>query len=172
MVQFPKNQFTKPLGPSLGANRMMTRGMTITKKWMCEFFNICPQRAVLMKFKFDHFVVFCCLRLLFPKEKFIKILLKHTIPWTLALFYHNTSFTSPTAKPFGPCLWTMHALKHVFLGSWIAWSQEWSRVNWSGPKASATSNCKFYRTLGWLHGPWCKQPLMSTRIFSPIMNKK
>ena len=32
-------------------------------------------------------------------------------------------------------------------------------VNLSGPETSSTSNHRFYRTLGQLHGPWCKQPL-------------
>ena len=29
-------------------------------------------------------------------------------------------------------------------------------INWSGPGTSSTTNHKFYRALGWLHGPWCK----------------
>jgi hypothetical protein len=32
-------------------------------------------------------------------------------------------------------------------------------INRSGPKTSSTTNHIFYRTLGWLHGPWWKQPL-------------
>ena len=32
-------------------------------------------------------------------------------------------------------------------------------VNQSGPRTSSTTDHKFYRALGQLHGPWCKQPL-------------
>ena len=32
-------------------------------------------------------------------------------------------------------------------------------VNWSGPGTSSTTNHIFFRALGWLHGPRCKQPL-------------
>jgi hypothetical protein len=35
-------------------------------------------------------------------------------------------------------------------------------VNRSGPGTSSTTNHKFYKALGWLHGPWCKQPLRAT----------
>ena len=34
-------------------------------------------------------------------------------------------------------------------------------VNQSKPEASLTTNHKFYRALGILRGPWCKQPLMT-----------
>ena len=34
------------------------------------------------------------------------------------------------------------------------------RVNWSGSRTSATNNHIFYKALGRLHGPWCKQPLI------------
>ena len=30
------------------------------------------------------------------------------------------------------------------------------RANQSGPETSSTTNHKFYKTLGRLHGPWCK----------------
>ena len=32
-------------------------------------------------------------------------------------------------------------------------------VNQSGPGMSSTTNHIFCKALGWLHGPWCKQPL-------------
>jgi hypothetical protein len=32
-------------------------------------------------------------------------------------------------------------------------------VNWSGPRTSSTTNHIFFKALGWLHGPRCKQPL-------------
>ena len=32
-------------------------------------------------------------------------------------------------------------------------------VNRSGRTTNSTANPKFYRALGQLHGPWCKQPL-------------
>ena len=42
-----KNQFTKPLGPSLGVNRMFTKKNDHAPKSECAdfFFNICPKRA-------------------------------------------------------------------------------------------------------------------------------
>ena len=36
-------------------------------------------------------------------------------------------------------------------------------VNQSDPKTSVTTNHKFYKTLGQLHGPWCKKPLSGTK---------
>ena len=72
-VRFLKNQFTKQLRPSLGANRMWTKRSDLTPKSECVrwvFFLRCmPKRAILNKFKFDHALVFFGLRLLFPKKK-------------------------------------------------------------------------------------------------------
>ena len=55
MIQLPwfdflPNQFTKPLGPSLGVNRMCTkRNDHAPKRKSVDFFNICPKGAVLKK---------------------------------------------------------------------------------------------------------------------------
>ena len=34
-------------------------------------------------------------------------------------------------------------------------------VNQNGPKTSSIANHIFYKALGQLHGPWCKQPLIT-----------
>ena len=31
-------------------------------------------------------------------------------------------------------------------------------INWSGYGTTSTANHRFYKALGRLHGPWCKQP--------------
>ena len=41
-------------------------------------------------------------------------------------------------------------------------------VNQIGPKSSSTSNPTFYKAVGWLHGPWCKQPLRLDYIIFEI----
>ena len=67
-----KKQCAKPLGPSLGVNRMWTKwNYDHAPKSECVdfFFNICPKRAVLRQiFKFDHSLVFSCRHLLFSKR--------------------------------------------------------------------------------------------------------
>ena len=76
-------------------------------------------------------------------------------------FLPDHLFSTPTAKPIGPYQWIMWALKYVFWGPQTLWSlwHYFLGVNWSGPKASSKTNQRFYRALGQLHGPWCKQPL-------------
>ena len=47
MVQFLKNQFTEPLGPSLGVNQMWTKR---NDRAPCvDLYYICPRRALLKK---------------------------------------------------------------------------------------------------------------------------
>ena len=47
---FKKNQFAKPLGPSLGVNRMwIERNDHAPKSECADFFNICPKRVILKK---------------------------------------------------------------------------------------------------------------------------
>jgi hypothetical protein len=49
-VKINKNQFTKPLGPSLGVNRVWTKRNNYAPKIECVgFFNICPKRTILEK---------------------------------------------------------------------------------------------------------------------------
>ena len=124
MVWFPKkNLFTKPLGPSLGVNQMWTRRSDHAPKDECVDFFL-KKYAQKMQFwkkiktiKFDLSLVFSCLHLLFPKTK---IHLKCRITtWALFFFSYSTSFTSPTAKPVGPCQWI---LMYVFWGPHTPWS--------------------------------------------------
>ena len=50
MVRFLKNQYTKPLGPSLGVNQMWVKRNDHAPKSQCvDLFNVCPKRAVLRK---------------------------------------------------------------------------------------------------------------------------
>ena len=37
-------------------------------------------------------------------------------------------------------------------------------VNWSGHGTNSTTSGKFYKALGHLHGPWCKQPLCKSKV--------
>jgi hypothetical protein len=68
---FQKDQFTKPLGPSLGVNQMWTKRSDHAPKSECvDIFNICPKKAILREeIKFDHSLVFYCLHLLFPPKQ-------------------------------------------------------------------------------------------------------
>ena len=44
-------------------------------------------------------------------------------------------------------------------------------VNQSDPRTSSTTNCRFYRALGRLHGPQCKQPLNAKSKTSKLFEK-
>ena len=83
---FLKNQFTKPLGPSLIVNRMWTKRNDHAPNNECvDFFNICPKKAILKQLKFGHF---CGLLLssspLSPKKHSLKIYYNNfSLPWTL-----------------------------------------------------------------------------------------
>ena len=69
---FLKNQFIKPLDPSLDVNRMWTRMDDHAPKSECvDFLNICPKKIVLKKIKnkkitFDHTLGFTTCFSLFP----------------------------------------------------------------------------------------------------------
>ena len=48
VVRFFRNQFTKPLGPSLGVNQMWTmRSDHAPKKECAQFCNMCPKKAIM-----------------------------------------------------------------------------------------------------------------------------
>ena len=62
MVQFLKNAFLKPLGPSLGINQIWTNKSDHAPKSGCaDLFDICPKRAILgFFFMFDLLPFFPC----------------------------------------------------------------------------------------------------------------
>ena len=67
---FLKNQFTKPLGPSLGLSRMWTKRNDHAPKSECvDFFNICPKKAVLKK-NSSLTILFSSLKFIFSSPKF------------------------------------------------------------------------------------------------------
>jgi hypothetical protein len=162
MVRLPwsnslNNQSTKSLGPSLGDTKWGPRGMTMYQKM-----NVMVFLLIYAQIKFDHSLIFSCLHLLFPPQKYYsKYLFNISLSWTPAFFYESIFFASPTAKPFGPCQRIMYVLKYVFWGTQTPWSPwhffPWCKLKWSWDKFKA--NHGFYKTLGWLHGPWCKQHL-------------
>ena len=79
----------------------------------------------------------------------------------LVFSYQTTSFASPAAKFVKPCQWIMLGLKYIFWGPrtpWSLWHFILLGVNSNDLRTSSTTNHIFYRALGWLHCPWCKQP--------------
>ena len=71
---FLKNQFTKPLSPSLGVNQMWTKKNDhAPKSEGVDFFNTCPKRAVLKKIQVWPFsclfLGFTCLHFLLNVSK-------------------------------------------------------------------------------------------------------
>ena len=79
-----KNQFTKPLGSSLGVNRMWTKKNDHAPKVNVLIFLIFVQEGQfweknqnqkIQKIRFDHSIVFSYLHLLFPPKNIIRILL-------------------------------------------------------------------------------------------------
>ena len=70
-----KEKVTKPSGPSLGVNIMCTRRNEHAPKSECVVsFSKCPKKTLLKRkqIKFDHFVLFSCLYLLFLEKTFIR----------------------------------------------------------------------------------------------------
>jgi hypothetical protein len=58
-----KKQFTKPLFPSLGVNRMWTKRNDHAPKSSCvDLFIICPKMRFRKKIKFNHSLAFSCLQ--------------------------------------------------------------------------------------------------------------
>ena len=158
MVQHPwsdflKNQFTKLVGLSLGVNRMWIKRDDHAPKvdvMMIFIFSMYVQKWQFWKqFKFDCSLVIVCLH---SNNKFITTFLCHG---PCFFFFWSTSFASPTTKPVGPCKRIMEVLKYAFWRPQIPYSL-WHfllGVNWSRPVTSSIANHKFYRALGWRHGP-------------------
>ena len=89
------------------------------------------------------------------------------LPWALPFSTRAPFFASPNV---GLCQWIMSADDvdlRIYLWGHQTPGSHWPfflGVNWSGPGTSSTTNHKFYRALGRLHGPWCKQPLRNKKI--------
>jgi hypothetical protein len=79
-------QFTKPLGPSLGVDRMWPRGMAMHQNVnVMIFINVCPRRVVLKKkFKFHHSQISTIYKLVIVSHKLLKI----SVLWILSLLLH------------------------------------------------------------------------------------
>ena len=115
MVQLPwsdflKNQFTKPLGPSLGVNWIWIKRNDHAPKSECVdlfFFNV--QKGQFWK-NSSLTILLSSLVFIFSSRNYIPLSFYYnniSLPWALAFFYHITSFASPTAKPGGPCHWLL-----------------------------------------------------------------
>ena len=83
------NQFTKPLGPDLGVNRMwMRRNDHAPKVNVLIFFYYVQKGSFEKKIKFDYSFVFSWLHPLFPNKNFKKVYYNNiSLPWTLASFF-------------------------------------------------------------------------------------
>ena len=67
---FLKKSITKPLGPSLGVNRMWTkRNDHATKSECVDFFNICPKRVVLKEGRKKSSLIFRLSSFVFTSQK-------------------------------------------------------------------------------------------------------
>ena len=163
MVQLPwsdflKNQFTKPLGPSLGVNWMWTKRNDHVLKSECIFFFLIYVQKRKFWRNLSVTMLLSSLVFIFYSKKICHYKITITIfplPWALALFYHSTSFASPTVKFVGPCQLIIQALKYVFWEPQIHGHSNifFLGVNWSGPRTSSIANHKYYKALGRLHGP-------------------
>jgi len=64
-------------------------------------------------------------------------------PLPFLFIYYNTSFASLTAKPVGPCQWTMAAFKYVFwdleLFSHCETFYPWCKSRWSQDEFNSQS---------------------------------
>ena len=103
-----------------------------------------------------------------PHQKFVELLLLQHFDVMGScscslICYQTTSFASPQHKT----RWTM-SVDNVGLKICLLETLDFMvtltfivflDVIWNGPKMSLTSNHRFYRALGRLHGPWCKRSL-------------
>ena len=151
------------MAPTLGVNPMWTERNDHAPKSECaDFFSICPKRTVVKILKFDHSLVFSCLH-------FSSLLKNISLIIIITLFLYHGLLLFSTKAPLLPLppqtCWIMIVdnvgLKICFWGPWTPWSLltffPW--INQSSPGRSSITNHKFYKALGWLHGPWCKRPL-------------
>jgi hypothetical protein len=65
----------------------------------------------------------------------------------------------------------LHGHSNILLKPWCKpeWSQD--ELNNRSTLLSSTTNQRSYMTLGRLHGPWCKQPLISVAVLCPREQK-
>ena len=110
MVQLPwsdlwRNQIMKPLGPSLGVNRMWIKRNDLAPLSECaDFFGICPKRAILDKSSLT--ILLSSLVFTFSsKKKSLNFYFNNiSLPWARAFFS-----TSATILPLPP----QNMLDHV-----------------------------------------------------------
>ena len=132
------------------------------------FFNIGPKKSSLLgkQIKVDCSFFSSSLHLLFPKKNHYKYITKSFLrhgslffflPNHLSCLSHCKTRSTMSLKTRRP--WSMsfedlelHGHSDIL----------YLRVNRNGPGTSSTTNHIFYRALGRLHGPWCKQPLLES----------
>ena len=126
------------------------------------FLNICPKKVVLKKMKFDHFL--SSILFIFSSQKNpLKCYYNNvSMPWAPCFFPTRASLLPlPSQNPLD------HVNSNVGLqicrlensNSMVTLTCFSLGVNQSGPGTSSTANHRFYKALGRLHDPWCKQPL-------------
>ena len=134
MVQLPwsdflTNQVTKPLGPSLGVNRMWTQRNDMHEKVNVVIFLIYTQKRKFCKnFKLGRSLVFSCLHLLFPKKKPSEIYYKSvSLSWALAFFYYSTSRWTMSMNNVGLKICLLETLNSIITLIFFPWCKpKWS----------------------------------------------
>ena len=110
------------------------------------FFNICPNRAILNQ---NSSLTILLSSLVFisssPKKKSSKIYYNNiSLPRALTIFYHNTSFASPTAKPLVHVSGYCRTYITSFGGPRPSWSLRhsfrWCKPKWSQDDFNSQSN--------------------------------
>ena len=132
------------------------------------FFNIGPKKSSLLgkQIKVDCSFFSSSLHLLFPKKKSLQVYYKIiSPPWIPVFFLPNhlsclshcktrSTMSLKTRRPWSMSFEDLELHGHSDI--------LYLRVNRNGPGTSSTTNHIFYRALGRLHGPWCKQPLLES----------
>ena len=139
---FLKNQFTKPLGPSLGVNQMWTKGMTMHQKWMCWhlwYIYIYPKKCSFEKKKSSLTILLSCLVFIFSSPENVLLNIYYNISplsWALAFFLLEHLFCLTHHKTRWTVLVNNVVLQRYFLGTsnfmvtltFFPWCrQKWSR---------------------------------------------
>ena len=128
--------------------------------------NKCPKKAISNEI-FLGTILLSSLAFIFssPKRNSSKIYYNSiSLPWTLAFSYYSTFFCLSHQK----IRRTMSSMDNVGLQTCLLGTSNSTitlttfpqcKPKCSHPGTSWTTNHRFYKALGQLHGPWCKQPL-------------
>jgi hypothetical protein len=129
-----------------------------TKKWMCWYLLLCAQKwQFRTNLKFDHSLVFIFSS---PKTSFLTNLLEQHLfamgpclflPEHLICLYHHKTHRTMSVDNVGLTICLLETSNSIITRTFFPWF----KVKWSQDEFNIQS--QFYKVLGRLRSPWCKQ---------------